>query len=303
MYLEAEPPGRAVRMVLAALGVIALLAAPFSTDNPVIDNAKSYTIEISASAVALYASLRLINSVLSTAMETEVSGGAVLVSGTVQPLKALEPVDDTVERVATVVFAIALIAGILSVALVPTCTIGLALLGIGLIGLAFAPPRAMPWLDTLLTNARRLGLGLGIVLPLGLLAAFYGGEHLTQKAVGNANIVITSMTDTLEVDAGLPTPEVPRETPDQPRTGLAGVLENLQNRFVDGAANISGSATNIAQSTARYLELAGAVMSRADDLFVSFAALLVAYLFQLIVFPALVIVILYRLLTGLGRRS
>lgn len=300
MFKDTKQRSQATRTTMIVLGILACLAAPLSSHNPVVENAKRYSVEIAASAVALYASLRLINSVLSTAMETEVSGGALLVSGTVQPLKVLEPVDDTVERVAAVVFALALVAGILSVGLAPAAGIGFALLGVGMIGLAFAPLRLPPWLETIFANARRLGLSFGLVLPLGLLVAFYGGGYLTQKAVANASLVITSMTETLGSDAVIFTPPVD-EIVDDPATGFSGVVENLQSRLFDGAASISGSAADIAQSTGRYLELAGTVMARADELFISFAELLVAFLFQLIVFPALVILLLFRLLGNLGR--
>lgn len=299
MIEKTKGQSRGFRMALIGLGLLACLVAPFSASNPVIGNAKQYTVEITASAVALYASLRLINSVLSTAMETEVSGGAVLVSGTIQPLKALEPVDDTVERVASVVFGLALFAGVLSLILAPASGIGLALFGVGLIAFVLMPAGRLPWLDTVFGNARRVGLGIGVVLPLGLLVAFYGGQFLTEAAVAKANTVITSMTDTLGTDVPALVPEPDAGEPVQ--GGFSSTIESLQNRFLNGAATISGSASSIAESTTRYLELAGTVMARADELFVSFAELLVAYLFQLIVFPALVVLVLWRLLAGLGR--
>lgn len=298
---DQKPAFSRMRAGCLGLGLLALLLAPFAGANPMVEGAKRYTVEITASAVALYASLRLINSVLSTAQETEISGGAVLVSGTVQPLKVLDPVDDTVERVAAVVFALALVAGVVTLALGPVTGIGLALLGSGLIGLSMGRAQWGKYplsksAQALLSNARRLGLALGLVLPAGLLLAFAGGSFFTERAVERANTVIGSITQDLEPEdltlpSQIPDASLPREG------GVAGAIESLQNRFFDGAASISGSASNVAESTARYLDIAGTVMARADDLFVSFAELLVAYLFHLIVFPALVVFVLLRLLS------
>lgn len=300
---DIKPISSQIRIALLALGVVALVMAPLSSVNPVVNAGKQYAVEITASAVALYASLRLINSVLSTAMETEVSGGAVLVSGTVQPLKVLEPVDDTVERVASVVFALALIAGVVTLALAPVTMLGLVLLGVGLIGLAWRPAALPAVLAGMLNNARGLGLAFGVVLPVGLLLAFAGGTVFTDRAVERANAVINSMTQTLEAEALVLPGEEAAQDSEPVQSGMAGAIESLQSRFFDGAATISGSATDIATSTGRYLELAGTVMARADELFQSFAELLVAYLFHLIVFPVLVVFVLLKLITPRGLRT
>lgn len=280
---------RPMRMLIAGLGLLLLIAAPFSAKNPVFDLSQQYTAKIATSAVTLYASLRLINSVLSVAMETEVSGGAVLVSGTVQPLKMLEPVDDTVERVADVVFALALIAGVLTLALAPVGGLGLALLGAALIGATAMPVRLSQTFEPFLARLRSTGLALGLAVPLGLVAGFAGGEWLTQKAVANANQVITGLTDTLDVDATTAQSETAPTT-----------FGALQETLFGKSEPSSPGNLSIAQSTKRYLDIAGTVMTRADDLFVSFAQLLAAYLFQMIVLPLVLIGVLWRLI-GAGR--
>ncbi|MGB7432789.1 MAG: hypothetical protein WA921_10030 [Ahrensia sp.] len=282
---------RNARMILAALGLLLLIAAPFSAKNPVFDLSQQYSAKIATSAVTLYASLRLINSVLSVAMETEVSGGAVLVSGTVQPLKMLEPVDDTVERVADVVFVLALIAGVMTLALAPIGGLGLALLGAALIGGAAMPGRVAPWVEGLIARIRSTGLALGLAVPLGLIAGFAGGEWLTQNAVSNANQVITGLTDTLDEEAA----SVQTEQ-SQTLTTFGALQETL---FGKSEPSATGT-LSIAQSTKRYLDIAGTVMTKADDLFVSFAQLLAAYLFQMIVLPLVLIGVLWRMI---GARS
>ena len=95
-------------------------------------------------------------------------------------MKFLEPVDDTVERIADVVFAIMLTAGTLSVAMGPVSA-----LGAGMIALASAlwlADRAVGARDPAVGLARRLlayGAFLGVGLPLAVLISATMADHLT----------------------------------------------------------------------------------------------------------------------------
>lgn len=75
-------------------------------------------------SAATYVTLRTLNAVLSTVQEAAFTGSVVVAEATVQPLKALEPIDDTVERISDVVFAIMLAAGVLSVAMGRSARLG-----------------------------------------------------------------------------------------------------------------------------------------------------------------------------------
>ena len=92
--------------------------------NPVVPPAEFAAAEIAAATAGVYVSLRVINAALSAAQEVEV-GASVGAQVGVQPLKVLEPVDDTVERVADVVFAVAAGAALVNVGLSPVAGLGL----------------------------------------------------------------------------------------------------------------------------------------------------------------------------------
>ena len=279
------------RLLMAALGLLALLAVPLARHNPLVVEAQALTTKITVSAVALYASLRLINSVLSTAMETEVSGGAVLVSGTVQPLKVLEPVDDTVERMASAVFVVAMGAGLVSLALAPVSALGLGLLGVALLVMALVPHALSGRVSAMVRQARSIGLVIGLAAPFGILIGFAGGDHLTRATIAEANATLASITRTLE-----DSPSSASSTSGADATERSGVLGALQDQVFGTSPSIAASATDIVTSTARYLEIAGQVLTRADDLFVSLLRLVVAYIFQLMVLPLIIFVVLWRLL-------
>ncbi|MFD1343625.1 hypothetical protein [Litorisediminicola beolgyonensis] len=112
--------------------LLALLFAGFAAlslvfGNPVATLAGQSAARVAASAGAVYVSLRSINAALSVAQEVDV-GGSMFVSAEVQPLKVLEPVDDTVEQVAATIFAVSVAAMALSVAFGPVAGIGAGLL-------------------------------------------------------------------------------------------------------------------------------------------------------------------------------
>ena len=95
------------RGLLAFFCVLALTAA-LLRDNPVVSAAQGYAADVATTAAASYVTLRTLNAFLSTAQEIEV-GLSFIASGSARPLKVLEPIDDTVERIAGLVFGLSLI--------------------------------------------------------------------------------------------------------------------------------------------------------------------------------------------------
>lgn len=114
---------RVVLIVAAGL----LLVAALLPQTPLSKSAARYAGGVATASAGTYVTLRTLNAFLSTAQEIEV-GGAFVVSGTAQPLKVLEPIDDTVERIASVVFALMVVSGVLSVAMGPVSAVGLAMM-------------------------------------------------------------------------------------------------------------------------------------------------------------------------------
>ena len=179
----------------AVAGALCLILAVVSAwdwvENPVVAAAERVNGQLAVAAGASYVSLRVINAALSVVQEVEV-GGSLGVTANAQPLKWLEPVDDTVERVSALIFAVAVLAGVLSLSLGPVATVGLLVLGIGLLGHCGCdavwrgrrPPRA---LRRGIDGTVRLGLVLALLLPGAFALGASAGEVLTRADWAAAN--------------------------------------------------------------------------------------------------------------------
>ena len=192
-----------LRRLLLVLACAAALAAAFLRDNPVVQGAQSYAQDVAVTAAATYVTLRTLNAFLSTAQEVEV-GVSLVASGSAQPLKILEPIDDTVERVAGLIFGVMVASGVLAVALGPMSAIGLTLLSVAL-GIAAIGsvrdaglPRLLGW----------YGGFLGLALPLALLASAPLAERLTERTYAANIAVIEEITANVGGGAAL-TEEAP----------------------------------------------------------------------------------------------
>lgn len=176
------------RLVLALLCVVALGAA-LLRNNPLVTTAQDYAEEVAATAAATYVTLRTLNAFLSTAQEIEV-GLSFIASGSAQPLKVLEPIDDTVERIAGLVFGVMVVTGVIAVALGPVSAIGLALMAVALAlwsisgGGHAGVPRRLAW----------YGGFLGLALPLALVAAEPFAQSLTEGIYLRNMAVIEEIT-------------------------------------------------------------------------------------------------------------
>ncbi len=154
------------RRLLLALLCAAALAAALLRDNPLVAGGQDYARSVATTAAASYVTLRTLNAFLSTAQEIEV-GLSFIASGSARPLKVLEPIDDTVERIASLVFGVMVVTGVIAVALGPVSAIGLAMLAIALALWAASGrghaglPRRLAW----------YGGFLGLALPLALVAS------------------------------------------------------------------------------------------------------------------------------------
>lgn len=183
--------------IVLALGCLFLAAFP--KENPIVTAARSYQSDIALASGATYISLRSINAALSFAQEVQV-GGSFFVEGNVQPLKWLEPVDDTVERVSGVIFALALLAGLLSMSLAPVASVGFILLAVALLtrggcDLSTGWSGAPPVLQRLGGVCGGLGFALAIGLPLAFVIGVWGGEILTAGTAEEANATLDAIAE------------------------------------------------------------------------------------------------------------
>lgn len=248
-------------LVLVLITGLALLAAMQYTKNPLPKQAAGYAQQVATTSAATYVTLRTLNAVLSTVQEAAFTGSVVVAEATVQPLKALEPIDDTIERISDVVFAIMLAAGVLSVAMGPVSAIGA-----GMIALA-----CTIWLadlvigrrDPIIALSRRLawyGAFLGVGLPLAFLISAGLADHLT-AAVWDKH---TQIIETIMADVG-----AGDVTPMSDSDSWLAWLRELSND-VD-----------------RYYTVAENALNKADALIGSFVAILSVYVFKIFLLPAL----------------
>jgi hypothetical protein len=167
--------------------------------NPIVGHSQAHLKDVAVASLATYGSLRVLNAALSMAEEVEV-GGAFFVSGSFQPLRWLEPIDDTVERVASIVFGLAVVASVLSFSMVPVAAVGLLLLAMALFG-RLSCELAVGWnavperLRRLCGGAGALGFVLALGLPLAFMIGFAGGERLTRDEWREAQATISGIAE------------------------------------------------------------------------------------------------------------
>ena len=250
--------GRLLRPVLILVLAVALLAAAFSAKNPATRAAEGYARDIAMASAGTYLTLRTLNAFLSTAQELEV-GGSFVVQGSAQPLKWLEPVDDTVERIAQVVFFVMVATGALSVALAPASGLGWAVLaGAALLALVTAGRGRGGHV------ARRMGLYgtfLALALPGAFLLSALLADRMTEEVWARHSAIVEEIT--AQVD---PAVAVPSEG-----SGVMGALQGARMEFE------------------RYSSMAGALYDRSDALVQSLIALLAVFLFKVLVLPLLIL--------------
>jgi len=196
------------RLVALIAGLACLALALLPQANPLVRWAEARNAEVAVAATGAYISLRAINATLSMAGEVEV-GASIGVGGSINPLRWLEPVDDTVERVSALVFAVAALSGLLSLALAPLSAIGFGLLALGLLGreaCRTGPGARAPGLHRAVAGCGTLGLTLAILLPGVIVGGAALGEALTQADWAAAQATLARVSDEAEAlidgDAG-----------------------------------------------------------------------------------------------------
>lgn len=261
---------------LVVLLLLALCASVFYRANPMIRQAEAYAGRVATASGGTYVALRSLNAVLSSVQEVEV-GGSFVVQGSVQPLKVLEPVDDTVERVASVVFAIMLIAGVCAVSMAPLGAVGMGLIAVALAvhlaraGFVASPDPRAGRAAVVVSRLGRYGALLAIGLPLAFLLAGLS-EGLTAGLLAEHRAVIAEITAEVAAMDG----EVLPEGAD----------------WTDWLGGVSGD-------VARYRDMATQIIGRTDEMIASFLAILGIYVFRMVLLPALFL----AMLLGLARTT
>jgi len=252
---------RNTRLTVGAIAIVLALTVAFSYKfNPVTNAAHRYATSVATASAGVYITLRSLNAFLSTAQEVEV-GGSFVVSGTAQPLKVLEPIDDTIERVASMVFFLMVTTGILAVAMGPVSAVGFTMIAAAL-ALRITGQLA-GWGQTSALLSQRLG-GYGAFLGLGLPVAFVLSALVADNLTED---VWTRHTAVIEII-----------------TARVGAAETVTT---DGAGGFMQSIKSAYGEVDRYQELAQNIYEQADDLIASYIAILAVFVFKVIVLPAL----------------
>ena len=215
----ASAPRRGIALIGAVLCLALAVWMARAAEDPLTRTAQSYAADIATKAAATYVVLRTLNAVLSTAQEVEV-GVSFIASGSAQPLKVLEPLDDTIERIAGLVFGVTVVTGVLAVALGPVSAVGLALLALALAIAAVSPGRGM---------ARRLGwygAFLGLALPLGLTLSAPIAGTLTEAALLRNQAIVSEITQSV----GETNLEAPDEVADLGLNDYRRITANVWSR-------------------------------------------------------------------------
>lgn len=272
----------ALSALLLLLGVIDL--AYGQRLNPLLPPAERAAERIALATTGVYVSLRAINAALSTAQEVEL-GASVGAQASLQPLKVLEPLDDTVERVAGVVFAVAAGAALAIVGLGPVSTLGIFALSAGLAGLWLVErSRRFAGMRRIADASVRVGLALSVVLPLVFAIGVGLGERLTEPSWREAQSRLDRIADQARVLIGGETgKDATTSAPDT--EGGSGLFGGLFDRLSDATAAVR----DVADSAGRYREAAHALWTEADDLFRASLTLIGIFVLRMVLFPALML--------------
>jgi hypothetical protein len=269
-----------MRAVLLALAASVSLLASLLQFNPAVQLAEASVEKVAVATTGVYVSLRVINAALSAAQEIEI-GASVGAQASVQPLKVLEPVDDTVERVADVVFAVAVGAAVAAVGLEPVAALGAFVLAVGLTGLAMVQvmPKLPPGVRRMAGRATRLGAAVAIVLPLITTLGLEVGERMTRPIAAEANAVLSGISAEAQVLIG-----GAENAADMP---VGAAADTLFGRLAQSWSAAGAAVDDAVAAVQDYRAAAGVFLTEADALFAATLTLIGVFVLRTIVLPVL----------------
>nr|WP_255599298.1 hypothetical protein [Hasllibacter sp. MH4015] len=247
--------------------------------NPALPPAVDAAEEIALVTAGVYVSLRAINAALSAAQEVEI-GASIGAQASLQPLKVLEPVDDTVERVADVVFAVAAGAALATVGLEPVAALGLVVLGVGLLGLGGAGATGRENAAAASLRAVRLGAALGLVLPL----VFAGGVWLGERATAPQWEAATAELDAVANEA-----RILIRDGEQDLVAEDAEADGLFSGFLTGLSDVVGEVQDAGAAVSNYVAAVEVFMTQADALFRATLTIIGIFVLRTLVLPAVLL--------------
>ncbi len=261
-------------LVFVLFGTLVLVAGLWDLSgrgalNPAVPPAVNAAQDIAVVTASVYVSLRAINAALSAAQEVEI-GASIGAQASLQPLKVLDPVDDTVERVAAVVFSVAAGAAVAVVGLEPVTAIGLVVLGVGLLCMGFGSGSMV----SAGLRAVRLGAALGLVLPLVFAGGVWLGERATAPQWDAAMAQLEEVTGEARVLIGGGEEELLAQAGAEPAGMISGFLSAI---------------TGASDAVQGYIAAASVFTSQADALFGATLTIIGIFMLRILVLPVLLL--------------
>ena len=325
---------QSTRRLNAVLLALALMLVVF---NPFASVAERFNRETFASATAIYTSYRVINRVLAVAADTSVQVGVVGASAGFKPGQILRSLLDTLDRFADLLFPLMVLAGVMSIAVVPVAMIGalLALAGVALRILADLPRLGglafVPVLARLGNAAAGLGFLVALIIPASYTLGYLLGERLTARswhaAVATFEAFATSVESTddalrLATTEALPPPEdTAAQGPAAPAEpvpeaggvqgwvdwagqrlsgGISGVGD-AWDTFSGGIGTLASGARNLGSSSVQAVGSIPDYLEKSTNLVAAAFQYLVALIVKTLVIPMVLVGIglwLWRVLTA-----
>ena len=283
------------------LPAIAVLFALLSWYQPMTDAAEASADAGLTRALASFAAARTLNGVISVAQGTEVAVHPVGVGVSLTVGEILDPVNDLVESLSSVLLAASVAFGIEKLLLSLGAGIWVSLL-VTVTALAwaalFAMAKAPPWL-TRLTLAV---LFVRFAIPLALIGSEAVFEHLSSNSYQESQAAIESTSaelktlsaDTPPANASAPASE--GETPAS--SGLTDWLSDLGDAAQRAKDGVVESVQGIAAPTEALTAKFNALKALAEESVRRMIDLMIIFVMQTIVTPILLLWLMYRLLMG-----
>jgi hypothetical protein len=278
-----------------ALAAVAMLAMAV-WQPPLLGAAERQNSAVLASAVAAYAVLRTINATVSTAKETTFGVG-VIGSVETKPAMVLDPIDDTVRRIADVMFAVAAVSGLLAVGMAPVCALGAGVGALGFGGLylaQFLPGPSGGWRRGCRALAM-VGLVLGLLLPVGYGTGGWIGQALTETRLDAAMARLEASESGIDTDTEeLTRRQAVSESADAATSGGdEGLMDGTLRWLGEGVRDAQDSIGGLVDRVWSGVPERNAIAARGEDILESSVDIMAVYALRLLVFPVLTLLVLY----------
>jgi len=311
-----------------ALSIIAMLLIGlfFVKENVILKSATEYTSDIAKDSAAVYLSLRGINAALSFVEEIEVNASVVVASGSVQPFKVLEPIDDAVERMSSAIFYIGVMAATTTVVLEFFGRYGFLLFGITL-GVQQLVFHTGLWGSDNIFSRIIAGIRNSAGIILIALISFFISSTLSDKLSDNkwleyrqllneisGELDDLSVIDQMEIDEKreqhsdeLPSSNTPENN--EKKSWAERTLEKantLKNDMVSKGKEVAKSVSNVTNGTMNTMvekyNLAGEITSkfweRKDELVEALTGIFALFIFKTFILPMLLFLFFYGSIRG-----